>query len=241
MLSLTYKSPLLVRLSWKHCHHKVRSPKLWHGKGLAYQRPGPLLSIYKPKCHLAVGCPGEPFRKGSASSSSGIVFDKLFRVLQGLLLFPAGSLGLVPILSWFPPSPGRTGLSQKLLGKELYEVEPRRTLSMGNKGTWGQYSISRCSQEHQIQSVPCPPQAEAPEWKPEETAGGAHTDLLRPGLRIYCSYRQIHSVSMLTLAIFCMWVPSPCRSYLCIQSGCSVPSLRFCLPAHVPHFLRPRG
>lgn len=26
-----------------------------------------------------------------------------------------------------------------------------------------------------IQSVPCP-QAEAPEWRPEETAGGAHTD-----------------------------------------------------------------
>lgn len=198
MLSLTYKSPLLVTLSWKHRHHKVRSPKLWQGKGPAHQRPGPLLSIYKPKCHLTVGCPGGPFRK-SASSSPGIVFDKLFRVLQGLLLFLAGSLGLVPILSWFPPSPGRIGLCQKLLGKELYEGLgghcPREIKEHG-----ASTAFPDALKNTRIQSVPCPPQA--PEWKPEETAGGAHTDLLRPGLGIYCSYRQLHSVSVLTLAIF---------------------------------------
>lgn len=158
-------------------------------------------------------------------------------MLQGLLLFLAGSLGLVPILSWFPPSPGRTGLCQKLLGKELYEGLrehcPREIKEHG-----ASTPFPDALKNTRIQSVPCP---QAPEWKPEETAGGAHTGLLIPGLRIYCSYGQLRSVSMLTLAIFCMWVPSPCRSDLCIQSGCSVPSLRFCLPARVPHFLRPRG
>lgn len=73
----------------------------------------------------AGGCPGGPFRKGPASLSSGIgiVFGKLFCVLQGLLLFLEGSLELVPVLSWFPPSPGRAGLCWKLPGRELLEME----------------------------------------------------------------------------------------------------------------------
>lgn len=48
--------------------------------------------------------------------------------------------------------------------------------------------------------------------------------------------------SKLTLAgpfwVFCMLVSSPRRTELCIQSGCSLPSLGFCLPACVPHFLK---
>lgn len=57
-------------------------------------------------------------------------------------------------------------------------------------------------------------------------------------VRVYCSYRQMHFVSALTLAIFCMWVPSPRRSEVCIRSSCSVPSLGFCLLTCVPFFLR---
>lgn len=114
MLSLPHSPPYSTATVSRRQHHlNVR---------LTAQRPAHS-SIHTTL--NAGGCPGGPFRKGPASLSSGIgiVFGKLFCVLQGLLLFLEGFLELVRVLSWFPPSPGRAGLCWKFPGRELLEME----------------------------------------------------------------------------------------------------------------------
>lgn len=114
MLSLTHNPHYsMAKVSWKKHHLKVvhnsdgpncGSGEDQHSRGLATPRyMQPQMPLHGSKSRRA-------FEKGPAGLSSGIVFDKLFCVLRGLLLYLAGSLELVPILSWFPPSPGRTSL-----------------------------------------------------------------------------------------------------------------------------------